>query len=393
MGDSIGVRVRRVGLAGSLALVAAGFGGLGIPSGSARSFAVGVQVKPLVATEKWIRVSVAGSDSVDLFAVQGVDFAIARVRSVRSSGVPAPACTITGTPATLTCVGHIRGGASVFVNVATSGTGGSYLFGEASAGQTIDLTGVPPSSQGDPLVPIAARMARGMGTKTVIFSGQTTFKEVEILPTSAFRIGRVTSVTAGGKKRPVSSCKREGDGLDCKLTLATGAIGKVTFTAPRTNARTIYGLPGTNDSVEVLLHGDNGTGDRFVVETRESPALKYDLVAGAAGTTRTVNTLGGSFGSVVIRNAPTAKRASVPASVTLRLEGNSKIFDPAPDCIGNGTTVPALAPGEHFTVCREEVGRAVRSGHVDLVVTVTCAKKRESNCANNKARARFTVKR
>ena len=60
MGNSIGVWVRRVGLAGSLALVAAGFGGLGVSSGSARTLGVSATVKPVSATEKWIRVSVGG---------------------------------------------------------------------------------------------------------------------------------------------------------------------------------------------------------------------------------------------------------------------------------------------------------------------------------------------
>ena len=89
MGDSIGVWARRVGLAGSLALVAAGFGELGLSSGSARTLGVSATVKPVSATEKWIRVSVAGGDSLDLFALQGVDFSIVRVASVRASGVPA----------------------------------------------------------------------------------------------------------------------------------------------------------------------------------------------------------------------------------------------------------------------------------------------------------------
>ena len=44
-------------------------------------------------------------------------------------------------PATLTCVGHLRSGASVFVNVTTSGAGGSFQFARASAGGAIDLAG------------------------------------------------------------------------------------------------------------------------------------------------------------------------------------------------------------------------------------------------------------
>src|SRR4051794_36326964 len=128
MGDSIGVVSRRVGLAGCLALVAAGFGGLGFSDGSARTLGVTATVKPVSATEKWIRVSAAGGDSLDLFALQGIDFTIVRVASVRATGVPAPACTVTGTPATLTCVGHLRSGASLFVNVATVGAGGSFQF-------------------------------------------------------------------------------------------------------------------------------------------------------------------------------------------------------------------------------------------------------------------------
>ena len=268
MGDSIGVWARRVGLAGSLALVAAGFGELGLSSGSARSLGVSAIVKPVSATEKWIRVSAAGGDSFDLFALHGVDFSIARVASVRASGVPAPACTVTGVPATLTCVGHVRSGASVFVNVTTTGTGGSFQFARASGGGAIDLVNAPAASQGSALLPIAARMTRRDGKKTVIFSGQTTFQDVEILPTSAFRVGRVTSVTVGGKARPLRSCLREGDGLDCRLIVPTGSIGKISFTAPRTNARTIYGLPGPKDSVEIVLHTDGQIGDHHIVEAK-----------------------------------------------------------------------------------------------------------------------------
>jgi len=169
MGDSIGVSARRVGLAGSLALIAAGFGGLGFSDGSARTLGVSAIVKPVSATEKWIRVSVAGGDSLDLFAVQGVDFSIVRVASIRATGVPAPACTVTGMPATLTCVGHLRSGGSVFVNVTTMGAGGSFRFARASAGGTPDLTTAVPASEGASLLPVAGRMTRKDGRKTVIF--------------------------------------------------------------------------------------------------------------------------------------------------------------------------------------------------------------------------------
>jgi hypothetical protein len=268
MGDSIGVWVRRVGLAGSLALVAAGFGELGLSSGSARTIGVSATMKPVSASEKWIRVFATGGDALDLFAVQGVDFSIVRVASVRASGVPAPACSVTGVPATLTCVGHVRSGASVFVNVTTAGAGGTFQFARASAGGAIDLVDAPAMSQGSALLPIAARMTRRDGRKTVIFSGQTTFQDVEILPTSAFRVGNVTSVTVAGKARSLRSCRREGDGLDCRLVVPTGSIGKITFTAPRTNARTIYGLPGPKDSVEIVLHTDGQVGDHHVVEAK-----------------------------------------------------------------------------------------------------------------------------
>jgi len=268
MGNSIGVWARRVGLAGSLALVAAGFGGFGVSSGTARELGVGATVKPVSPTEKWIRVSAADGDSLDLFAVRGVDFSIARVVSVRASGVPAPACTVTGSPATLTCVGHVRSGASVFVVVTATGTGGSFLFARASAGGAIDLANAPTASQGPSILPIGARMTRRDGTKTVIFSGQTTFQEVEILPTSAYRVGRVTAIAVAGKARPLRACRREGDGLDCLLIVPTGALGKISFTAPRTNARTIYGLPGPKDSVEIVLHTDGQVADRHVVEAK-----------------------------------------------------------------------------------------------------------------------------
>lgn len=268
MGNSIGVWKRRVVLAGTLALLAAGFGAMGVPGGSARGLGVTAMVKPVSATEKWVRVTAARQDSLDLFALQGVDFTLVAVKSVRASGVPAPACTVTGTPATLSCAGHIRSGASVFVNVTTSGAGGTFLFGRASVGGSIDLTGAPAASQGPSLLPVAARMTRADGSKTVIFGGQTTFGSVEILPTSAFRIGKVTSITVAGKGQPLSACRREGDGLLCRFTVPTGSIGKITFTAPRTHARTIYGLPGSKDSVEVVLHWDGQAGVRHVVETR-----------------------------------------------------------------------------------------------------------------------------
>ena len=83
---------------------------------------------------------------------------------------------MTGTPATLTCVGHVRSGASVFVNVTTNGAGGSFKFARTSAGGAIDLVNAPAASQGSSLLPIAARMTRREGTKTVIFNGQTTFR-------------------------------------------------------------------------------------------------------------------------------------------------------------------------------------------------------------------------
>jgi hypothetical protein len=230
---------------------------------------VGATVKPVSPTEKWIRVSAAAGDSLDLFAVRGVDFSIARVVSVRASGVPAPACSVTGVPATLTCVGHVRSGASVFVNVTTAGAGGTFQFARASAGRRHRpgrrpgyVPGLRPSSRSP------ARMTRRDGRKTVIFSGQTTFQDVEILPTSAFRVGNVTSVTVAGKARSLRSCRREGDGLDCRLVVPTGSIGKITFTAPRTNARTIYGLPGPKDSVEIVLHTDGQVGDHHVVEAK-----------------------------------------------------------------------------------------------------------------------------
>jgi len=77
----------------------------------------------------------------------------------------------------------------------------------------------------------------------------------------------VIAISVRGKARPLRSCRREGDGLDCQITVPTGSLGKVTFTAPRTHARTIYGLPGSQDSVEIVLHTDGQAGDRHVVET------------------------------------------------------------------------------------------------------------------------------
>src|SRR4029079_17656180 len=125
--------------------------------------------------------------------------------------------------------------------VTTMGAGGTFRFARASAGGTPDLTTALPASEGPLLLPVAARMTRNDGRKTVIFGGQTTFQEVEILPTSAFRVGRVIAISVRGKARPLRSCRREGDGLDCQITVPTGSLGKVTFTAPRTHARTIYG--------------------------------------------------------------------------------------------------------------------------------------------------------
>ena len=267
MGKSIRVKLRRVGLAGSLTLVAAGFGVFGVTGGSARGLTTAVSVRPVSASEKWIRVAVAGSDSLDVFGLHGSDFTITRIKSVRASGVPAPSCTVNAT-ASLVCVGHVRSGASVFVNVLTSGAGGSFAFARANAGEALDLSSAQPAAQGTGLLPVAARMTRSDGTKTLIFSGQTTFDTVEILPTSAFRIGAVSAVTVAGKKRPLRLCKREGDGLVCSITVPTGSIGKVTFTAPRTYARTIYGLPGPKDSVEIVLRYDGQAADRHVVETR-----------------------------------------------------------------------------------------------------------------------------
>ena len=204
---------RRVGLAGSLALVAAGFGGFGVSSGTARTLGVSATVKPVSATEKWIRVSAAGGDALDLFAVQGVDFSIVRVASIRASGVPAPACNVTGTPTTLDLRrSHPQRRLGLRLRPRPAAPAGAICFGQASGGQTDR-----PHQRPHPSLQRRSRCSRsprewraGMGTKTVIFSGQTTFKEVEILPTSAFRIGRVTSVTAGGTKRPVSLVQARG---------------------------------------------------------------------------------------------------------------------------------------------------------------------------------------
>jgi hypothetical protein len=241
-------------------------------------------------------------------------------------------------------------------------------------------------------------MTRGAGTKTVIFSGQTTFKEVEILPTSAFRIGKVLTVIAGGKKRPPAVCKREGDGLDCSLTIPTASIGQITFTAPRTNARTIYGLPGAKDSAEVLLHGASGTGDRAVVET---VLPRYDLEVRPAGGNDVIVTIPRSLSVtdtvnrpiLVVKNVGAAR--SRPATLDLAVVTHPPLtthvfFSASPrgSCYRGDCRIDALAPGESVTITLRFLAPALarakwRGGLLSIRASLTCDAEGETRCDNN----------
>ena len=380
--------------------VGAAFACLGMTAGSERaSLSVGMNFKKLSASEGWGRVWAVGGTFYG-FRIKGVDFDITGLKYVRAAGAAAPKCTVSGSPAILDCRGTFPDGSSIFVGFNIAGGGSSFQqenFFSANIG--------PPqffitNTLGQPLLPISASLKKGKGaSKTVTFSGKSAFNDLEVLP-YGFKITRVT------KSTPAASCKSEGFGIDCSLKLAKGGKGSITFDTARVTARSATAVRAEEDAVEVLLHGDDGTGDAVATVTPEEAEDKYDLIAQMTGELFDplfwTAHVGSAFKqaqlmfSLTVHNAKDADRSSLPSAVHVQLIGpkSTTVFRNAEiDCRHGLPVVPALAPGESKEVCQlylepfhnGDTIRVLRTAHIGVRLGVACAKNLERSCTNNRA--------
>ena len=85
-------------------------------------------LRPVADGQKWLRVDVSG-DTLYGFRVRGTDFAVTGIKSVRASGGPTPQCSISGTPATLSCDGELPGGDRTRVGAIVPETKGNAAEG------------------------------------------------------------------------------------------------------------------------------------------------------------------------------------------------------------------------------------------------------------------------
>jgi hypothetical protein len=376
---------------GGLAALAA-FACLGMTTGTERaSLSVGMNFKKVSATEAWGRVWAVGGTFYG-FRIRGADFNITGLTYARASGAAAPRCTISGSPAVLDCRGSFPDGSSVFVGFAITGGGTSFqqenFFSPNPPGTPQFFT---TNTLGPPLLPITATLRKGAGaSQTVTFKGQSAFDDLEVLPVG-FRIGRVTKMT------PAGSCKAEGDGIDCALQLAKGKTGSVTFT---TTSRVTNAADDEDEGVEVLLHGGDGTGDKFITESGIGSVGTYDLVAEIGRIPPYPvheKVLSQDITELYAKNSDKSQYPSHPAKVTVKLERRGPyLFDEGIECADAVPELPPLQPGEEKPVCRlqfrhREDNYANHKGRMSVVLTLTCAKDLERNCANNRARSDIVV--
>jgi hypothetical protein len=211
---------------GLLLMAAAGcVAAVGLSSGAARTTgSAGWNLKPISSGQKWLRVFTEGT-TVYGFRLRGTGFAPTGITNVRASGGDVPACSISGTPATLVCDGTISDGMSVFVNFGASGTGGGYEFALLFTPDDPDPH-FTPSTQGPPPARLGGSFGKTSSTTVRVTiqnpSTERAFEELEMVPIG-FRITGVKSVSSGGSKRAAEDCSVGlGGTVTCKRKLRLG---------------------------------------------------------------------------------------------------------------------------------------------------------------------------
>ncbi len=180
----------------------------------------GWSLKPVADGQKWLRVEVSG-DTLYGLRLRGTDFTVTGIKTVRASGGPTPHCSISGSPATLVCDGELPGGISVFVQLATSGSGGAYEFALLFQPGDTDLFYIPSNQQAPP-APLGGSLGRtqnGGGRVTISNPGTASFQQFEVAPIG-FRVSGVTTTDCG---------VTEGGGIACQRPLGPGKTAVVRF--------------------------------------------------------------------------------------------------------------------------------------------------------------------
>jgi hypothetical protein len=179
-------------------------------------------LRPVATGQKWLRVNVEG-DMLYGFRLSGTDFTATAVKSVRASGGPTPACSVSGAPATLDCDGELPGGISVFVQLAVSGSGGAYELGFLFKPGDTNLLMIP-SNQAAPPVPIGGSLgftSASTGRVTIQNPGKTrSFQQLEVAPIG-FRATNVLTPDCG---------ITEGGGIACQGNLGPRRTAVIEFT-------------------------------------------------------------------------------------------------------------------------------------------------------------------
>jgi hypothetical protein len=182
------------------------------------------ELRPVSSGQKWLRVDVEG-DTLYGFRVRGTDFTIIGIKSVRASGGPTPQCSVSGTPATLACDGDLPGGISVFVQLTTSGSAGSYDFALLFTPGDPNLIYVPSNQQAAP-VPLGGSLGMTSPTagRVTILNGSSSsssFQQLEVEPVG-FRVASVQT----------QNCSvTEGGGIACQRTLGPYEGAVIRFVA------------------------------------------------------------------------------------------------------------------------------------------------------------------
>jgi hypothetical protein len=207
-------------------------------------------LRPVADGQKWLRFNVQG-DTLYGFRVQGVDFTVTGIKSVRASGGPVPQCTVSGTPSTLACDGALPGGISVFVQLATSGGGGAYTFAPLFQPNDPNLFYVPSNQRPAP-VPIGGSLgitSAGTGRVTISNPSATrSFGQLEVAPIG-FRVTNVLTSDCG---------ITEGAGIACQASLGPRRTAVIRFTLDSrpAAASAVLSAAGTDVGFAFVQAGD-----------------------------------------------------------------------------------------------------------------------------------------
>ena len=225
-------------------------------------------LKQVAPNQKWLRVTVQG-ETLYGFRVRGTDFAVTGIKSVRVSGGAMPQCSVTGTPATLACDGDLVGGISVFVHLATTGSGGAYDFAFLFAPGDTNLIYVP-SQQTAPPVPVGGSLGMTSpthGRVTIRNLSTTTFQQLEIAPIG-FSVKSVATTDCG---------VTEGSGIACNRPLAPGQTAAIRFGTTSVSGRVSAYLIGVS--------GGTTAGFAFVQAGDPCPDMQAALAGSQAQRT------------------------------------------------------------------------------------------------------------